>query len=128
MTSTGSSYSIEPDNAPPAPAAATLAIGIVSYNDASTIAGVAGSVREGLDAGIAGFAGTASRILLADAGSTDATIARAKAALGPRASDLVEVAYPRVPGDLLDLPYHGVPGRARALRALFTSAHDLGAT
>jgi hypothetical protein len=127
MTSTGSSSSIEPaEAAGPAidTAHADLVIGILTYNDVSTIAGVAAAVQAGL---ADRPAGGSSRILLADGGSTDGTVARARDALGPRLADLIEVAYPRLPGDLLDLPYHGLPGRARALRAILTTARDLGA-
>jgi hypothetical protein len=129
MTSTGSNSSIEPAEAAAAPetpvGTADLAIGVVTYNDARTIGAVLESMRTGL---LEGPGQLRSRILLADAGSTDGTVARARDALGPRAADLVEVAYPRPPGDLLDLPYHGLPSRARALRALFTSARELGAS
>jgi len=135
MTSTGSSSSIEPAEAAgkegtgtavPAIGAARvdLAIGLVTFNDASTIPGIAAAVQASLDAR---QVPASSRILLADGGSTDGTVARMREALGPRASDLVEVSYPRLPGDLLELPYHGMPGRARALRAIMTSARDLGA-
>jgi hypothetical protein len=127
MTSTGSSSSIEPAEAT-APATDTahadLVIGILTYNDVSTIAGVAAAVQAGLPRG--SDAGS-SRILLADGGSTDGTVARARDALGPHGTELVEIAHPRLPGDLLDLPYHGLPGRARALRAVLTAARDLGA-
>ena len=57
-----------------------------------------------------------SRILLADATASDGTSARARTALGSKSVDLVEVSHSRVPGDLLDVPYHGMPARARALR------------
>lgn len=127
MTSTGSSSSIEPAEAA-APASDTaradLVVGILTYNDVSTITGVAAAVQAGL---AERPEGRSSRILLADGGSTDGTVARARDALGPRGADLVEIAYPRLPGDLLDLPYHGLPGRARALRALLTAARDGGA-
>ena len=53
--------------------------------------------------------------------------ARAKAALGEKSAHLIEVDYARVAGDLLTVPYHGLPGRARALRAVLSAARDLGA-
>jgi hypothetical protein len=126
MTSIGSSSSTEPVDAAGGQAAtqaADLAVGILSYNDAATVASVAAAVR----AGLAGsFEQVPSRILLADGGSTDGTVARVRDALGPKAAELVEVSYPRVPADLLSVPYHGLPGRARALRAILTAARDLG--
>src|SRR6266511_671951 len=122
MTSIGSSSSTVPADAAVA-ATADLAVAIVSYNDAGTIPDVARAVRAGLTTE---FEHAPSRILLADGGSTDGTVARVREALGPKAVDLVEVSYPRLPADLLDEPYHGLPGRARALRAILTTARDLG--
>jgi hypothetical protein len=64
--------------------------------------------------------------VLADAGSTDGTVARAREALGG-AGDLLEVAAPRSTADLLDVPYHGIPGKAHALHAILIKARDLTA-
>jgi glucosylglycerate synthase len=122
MTSIGSSSSIETSE--PASADAELAVGLLSDHDAETIAGIAAAVRTGL---VRDFAGVGSRVLIADAGSGDGTLARAKAALGEKSADLIEVDYGRVAGDLLTVPYHGLPGRARALRAVLSAARDLGA-
>jgi len=121
MASTGSSFSAA---IPDADSARTdIVVGLTSHNDAETIVAVTTAVR----ASLAGrFAGVASRIVLADAGSTDDTAARARAAL-EGTGGLIEVATPRAAAELLDMPYHGVQGRARALRAILTTARDLGA-
>jgi hypothetical protein len=100
-----------------------LVVGLTSYQDAETIGGVTAAVHEGL----AGhFADLTSRIVLVDCGSTDSTVARAREALGNR-GDLFEVSAPRAGVDLLDVPYHGIPGKARALRTILTTARDLDA-
>jgi glucosylglycerate synthase len=122
MTSIGSSSSVEaPDSST---AQAQLVVALASYNDAATIASVARAIDTGLTQEPSA---SPSRIQLADGGSTDGTIARARDALRARAGDLVEVQYPRSPGDLLQVPYHGLPGRAHALRAILAAARDLHA-
>ena len=121
MASTGSSSSAATSDAPPAKAA--LVVGIVSYHDSATI----GAVTTGLWKGTTShFAGLDSRLVLADAGSGDGTAARAQDALAGSAS-LFELPVPRSTGDLLELPYHGIPGKARALHAILTTARDLDA-
>jgi glucosylglycerate synthase len=102
-----------------------LAVGLLSDNDADTIGHVAVAVGAGL---ADTFDGVQSRILLTDATASDGTSARARTALGSKSVDLVEVAHSRTPGDLLDVPYHGMPARARALRNVLTAARDLGVT
>ena len=120
MTSTGSSSSVA--TADTAPATVDLVVGLTSYQAASTIGGVAEAVRNG----VARFQGVSNRIVLVDAGSTDGTAARAREALAG-AGELVEIPPARAPGDLLELPYHGMPGKARALHAILTQARQLGA-
>lgn len=119
MASTGSSSSA----ATPAPetAGAQIVVGILSYQHADTVAGVARAVRDGL----AGhFGAHASRVVLADDGSTDDTVARAREALG--GGDLLEIS-PHRSAAPLELPYHGMPGKARALHAILTRARTLDA-
>jgi hypothetical protein len=72
------------------------------------------------------FAGLDSRLVLADTGSGDGTAARARDALAGSAQ-LFELPVPRPTGDLLDPPYHGIPGKARALHAILATARDLDA-
>jgi glycosyltransferase involved in cell wall biosynthesis len=72
------------------------------------------------------FGGLDGRLVLADSGSSDGTAERARDALAG-AAQLHEVPVSRSTGDLLELPYHGIPGKARALRAILTTARDLDA-
>lgn len=103
-----------------APAKSALLVGLISFQDGETIGPVIAAAR----AALAGhFGGLASRIVLADCGSTDGTVARAREAIG--GGDLLELSPPRATSDLLEQPYHGVPGKARALRAILTTAREL---
>lgn len=103
-------------------AGAGLVVGLLSYQDEETIGPVTAAVREGLSH----FDDLAHHVVLVDCGSTDSTTARARDALGD-GMDLVELSLPRTSIDMLDLPYHSIPGKARALQALLTRARDLGA-
>jgi hypothetical protein len=96
--------------------------GLLAYQDAETVGGVAAAIREGL---AAHFAARSTRIVLADAGSNDGTVARARDALD--GADIVEAPVGRSTADLLDVPYHGVPGKARAIHAVLTAARDVDA-
>ncbi|HUE89871.1 MAG TPA: hypothetical protein VMO26_27655 [Vicinamibacterales bacterium] len=60
-------------------------------------------------------------IVAADGGSTDGTVERMREAAGG-AGALVDVHYTRQPSDALEMPYHGLPGRARALQAILREA------
>jgi hypothetical protein len=93
---------------------------LLSRQDAETIGPVATAVRDGLVQ-----LGLETRMLLVDCGSTDATVARARAAL---AGDVLELASAPAAADKLDVPYHGLPGKARALRATLTQVQDLDAS
>jgi glucosylglycerate synthase len=105
----------------PLAVAANLVVGITSYQDAETIGPVTRAVQDGL----AGhFPDVTSRILVVDHGSTDGTIARARDALAD-GGDLVEVPVRGL--DLLELPYHGIPGKATGLQIILTKALELGA-
>jgi len=100
---------------------ADLVVGLLSYDDAETIAGVLAAVREGL----AGrFGGVRSRIVLVDGGSEDGTAARARDT-AEGSGDFLELAVPRSTVDILKLPYHGIPGKARALHTILTAARGL---
>jgi hypothetical protein len=118
MTSTGSSSSLRDRADVP-----DVVVGLLSYQDAETIGGMAGQVRASLEAS---FEGLRSRIVLADAGSTDGSPARVRDALGAP-GELLEVTPARAGADLLVVPYHGIPGKARLLRALLSAARELGA-
>jgi hypothetical protein len=93
-----------------------IVVALTSYNDVRTVARVGRAVREGL---AHYFGGHGARIVLVDAGSTDGTRDAARDAIG---STLVEVEC-GTPGPGLDeLPYHGHPNRARAIRTAFETA------
>jgi hypothetical protein len=116
MVSTGSSSSVPA--ADPAAPAVDIVVALTSYNDVRTIGAVARAALDGLTRY---FASSAVRFVLADAGSSDGTREAAREVVGPSA--LVEVEYDR--GTKLgDLPYHGQPGRAAALRAILQTARD----
>jgi len=120
MASTGSSSSPARPEADPAPV--DLAVGLVTYNHARAAEAIGQTVRTVLSARPAA---SAHRILVADAGSQDGTLERLRGAIG--GGELVEVPFTAQTGDVLDLPYHGMPGRARALRAILREAADGGA-
>jgi hypothetical protein len=106
-----------------APAQADLVVGLVSYNNAATAPVVAGAVRDGL---AAHAAGSHSRIVLADCGSTDDTPARLRQSLDGMGG-VIDVASTPTTAELLERPYHRIPGKARALHAIMTAARDMGA-
>jgi hypothetical protein len=96
-------------------------VGLTSYQDAETIGPVTRAVQNGLTGY---FPDVTSRILLVDHGSTDGTVARAREALAD-GGDLVELPVRGV--ELLELPYHGIPGKAKGLEIILTKAVELGA-
>jgi hypothetical protein len=118
MASSGSSSSAEAAAA--APAGADLVVALTSHNNAGTIAGVIAAITEGLGRHCPGVT---TRLLLADAGSNDATRETAREAAG---AALEEVTFDRG-AELAQMPYHGQPFRAAALRAVLTAAQEAGA-
>ena len=120
MASTGSSFSAAVSETGPAPG--PVVAGLLTFQDVDTVAGVAMAIRDGLDSH---FARTDRRIVLVDAGSTDGTMARARDSLV--GANFVEATTGRATADLLEVPYHGLPGKARAIHAVLTAARDLGA-
>jgi glucosylglycerate synthase len=120
MASSGSSSSGATPDAQSARAA--LVVGVLGYQDVETIGPVTTAVRDALSGP---FGDLATQIVLVDCGSTDETPKRARDALG--GGDLRELPPTRAPADLLQLPYHGIPGKARALRAILAASRDLEA-
>lgn len=119
MASTGLNSSVlEADLAAPG---ADIVVALTSLNDVRTIGAVAGALQEGL---ARYFGSSAVRFVLADAGSTDGTREAAREAVRP--ATLVEVEY-EGGTPLGELPYHGYPGRAAALRAILQTAQRAGA-
>lgn len=121
MASTGSSSSAATADAPAT--RADVVLGLTSFNDLATIEATATAVR---DAALRSFPGAVVKVVLADGGSTDDTVVEVREALQPT-GHLVEVATGG-PVNPTEVPYHGVPARARALRSLLTAARDLQAT
>lgn len=120
MASTGSSFSAAASEAGPAPG--PVVAGLLTFQDADTVAGVATAIRDGLDNR---FARVNNRIILVDAGSSDGTLARARDSLA--GANFVEATTDRSTADRLEVPYHGLPGKGRAIHAVLTAARDLGA-
>jgi len=100
-----------------------IVAGLVTYQDAATVGLVVAAIRDGLTGH---FPNVPARIVLVDAGSTDATLVRAREAVG-LADNILEVAAPHSTADFLEVPYHGVPGKARALHAILAHARDVTA-
>jgi glucosylglycerate synthase len=96
-----------------------LAVGLLTYNSAETL----GEVLATTTAGIARFPDLRSALIVADAGSSDATRERVAAATVPA----VVVEHEAPAGERVAVPFHGVPGRGAALRAAFSVAHRLRA-
>ena len=80
-----------------------------------------GALQDGL---AQSFASSSVQFVLADAGSTDGTREVVREMVGR--SSLVEVDYERG-GNFDELPYHGYPGRAAALRAILQTAQRVNA-
>jgi hypothetical protein len=99
-------------------AAAELIVGIVSHNDSEAAAGVSTIVQEGVRQL------ASAQVVWADAKSSDDTMARARAAFAE--GRLID-ASPPMPADALTVPYHGIPGKARALHAILATARSLDA-
>ncbi len=116
MASTGLSSSTPPDVAPAKGAA--VVVGIASHDDEATIGTVARHVSEGLYPHR-----SAGCIVIADGGSTDRTLQRAYEAVAG-ACAVVTAPYERSAFEPLRSPYHGLPGRAAAIRAVLRTARD----
>jgi hypothetical protein len=89
-----------------------------AFNQARAIEPAVAAARAALDGALRGLRG---RIVVADIGSTDDTATLARAAGG----DIHLVAVPASAADAM--PYHGMPGRARALRTLSEAVLESGA-
>jgi glucosylglycerate synthase len=100
----------------------TLVAALLSYQDGETIGQVAAAVRDGLRS----CEGVANKIILVDCGSTDGTVDRARETLG--GANFLELPQVYPAADVLDIPYHGLPGKARALQATLVEVRDLGAS
>jgi hypothetical protein len=104
-------------------ATADIVLGVLSYNNAATIAQVIRNAHHGL---AASFPDGRSVLVHADGGSKDGTAGLALQA-APERNALVQVAYPVYPVHLLSPDYHGIPGKGNAVRAVFEIARKLNA-
>src|SRR5207244_3411542 len=97
-----------------------IALGVLTYNNATTVPTVVEVVRTGLERH---FAGIPAVLINADAGSSDATPDLLAAAGLP----LVRARHETPLAQRIAVPFHGVPGRGAALRPTFAVARRLGA-
>jgi hypothetical protein len=99
-----------------------IVIGISTYNSAQTITPTLEAIREGL---AKYFLHARAALVNTDAGSTDGTadlVASAQWA-GPR----LLARHDSAASERVTVPYHGVPGRARAQRFILEAARQLDA-
>ncbi|MBI5493146.1 MAG: glycosyl transferase family 2 [Deltaproteobacteria bacterium] len=101
---------------------ADIIVGIASYNNSKTI----GHVVNAVDAGLGKyFPRERSVIINSDGGSTDSTPdAVLKATLDHKA---IFLPHRLTAINRISTPYHGIPGKGSAFRAIFSSALSLGA-
>jgi hypothetical protein len=119
MTITGSNSSAATSDAAAA-ATVDVIVGLATYNHASTAGNVVRDTRAALER----LGGSVRWLIVAaDAGSTDGTLEQIRDAAG-ETSALVEVPYQLPGSEALALPYHGLPGRARALHAILHEARE----
>jgi glucosylglycerate synthase len=90
-----------------------ILVGIPSYNNAGTIGHVVESVRAGLEKY---FHGVKAVLVNADGGSMDGTPRIVAEAAGDLSC--IQTAHRVSPRHKLTAPYHGIPGRGNALRAI----------
>jgi hypothetical protein len=103
---------------------ADIVIGIPSYNNARTIGHVVRAAQAGL---MKYFPSRRGVIVNSDGGSKDGTPQEVLEAQLPDFS-VLQVAHPLYPVHRLSTPYHGVPGKGSAFRAIFQIAESLGAS
>lgn len=100
---------------------ADLLVGIPSYNNARTI----GHVVRGAAAGLGKyFPGAKAVIVNSDGGSTDGTPEIVATAELPDLATVL-VSHPATPVARIVTPYHGIPGKGSAFRAIFQIADRL---
>ena len=102
---------------------ADIVVGVPSFNNARTIGRVIQAIEIGL---LKYFPQSSALIVNSDGGSTDGT---REAALQARAEDshLLILSHPLQPVQRLVTPYHGIPGKGSAFRAIFCIAELTGA-
>jgi glucosylglycerate synthase len=98
-----------------------IVVGLPSYNNAGTIAGVAEAVRQGL---AESFPENKAIIVNVDGGSSDGTLERVAELQSRGGTSLGQV---RLAGRDFLVPYHGIAGKAEALHVVLQVARQTGA-
>ena len=119
MASIGSNCNVQ--GADLAASRADIVVALTTYNDVRTVGAVVRALNDGLSRY---FASQVARFVLADTGSTDGTREAAREVVEPAA--LVEIACDKE-ATFGELPYHGHPARAAAVRAILQTAQRLNA-
>lgn len=100
-----------------------IVIGIPSYNNAKTI----GHVVKAVDAGLAKYFPDKKAVIVnSDGGSKDGTPDIVKSAMIDHRAILLS--HPLSMAQRITAPYHGIPGKGSAIRAVFQAAVDMGAS
>ena len=97
-----------------------LAVAVLTFENAATVATVAAAARDGLEKH---FHGLPALLVNVDAGSSDETLERVKEVGMPS----VSVGHASPVSERAGVPFHGVPGRNLALRTAFMVARGVGA-
>lgn len=117
MAFTGSNSTVVTAEA--APTEIDIVVGLISHDDAEPVAAVAAAVQEGLRR----FDDARCRVVWAHSHSAAEMPVHAREVLATgRVQEIVSRA---TTADLLELPYHGIPGKARALHGILTAARTL---
>src|SRR5579863_373257 len=101
----------------------SIVAGVLSYNNAETIANVIHIAREGLSTY---FPGSRCIVVNADGGSKDGTQTLAQESIAEK-KDFIQVAYPIHTVQKFSPEYFGVPGKTSALRAVCAVASEQNA-
>lgn len=100
-----------------------IVVGIPSYNNAKTI----GHVIRAVDAGLAKYFPDKKAVIVnSDGGSKDGTPDIVKSAMIDHRAILLS--HPLSMAQRITTPYHGIPGKGSAIRAVFQAAVDMGAS
>ena len=102
---------------------ADILVGIPSYQNEKTIAHVTRAVMFGL---AKYFPKHKSVLMNSDGGSTDRTREIFKETTVYGELDTLMVDHPVKPASTVAVPYHGIPGKGSAFRAIFEAAKNLG--
>ena len=97
-----------------------IAVLVLTYNNADTLPALLSTTARALHDR---FTSAAAALVAVDVGSSDAT-PQAIAGTGLRT---ITIATEAPPGERVAVPFHGVPGRGKALRAGLATAQRLGA-